>query len=130
MRICKLALLAAAGACATPPPSFPSLPENPEECIPIVEAHYADLTTSVDQPLELRGMVIPPAPPRGASGEIQVLMIVDERGVVRPETIRVLGATSAEFAAQLSETTARFRFRPAKSGTCWVPSLYTYTIRP
>lgn len=58
---------------------------------------------------------------RGESGEVLVEFVVTPDGRVGRSTLRVLGATSRDFASAVEAVVPRYRFMPAEANGCMVP---------
>jgi hypothetical protein len=93
---------------------------NPEGCEAVVEEHRLDprdLGESGPRPL---GVSMPP--PTAETGSFRLEFVVDEFGVIVPNSVVVSGAQRADTRRALTENAQKGRFRPARVGECWVPA--------
>lgn len=115
-------------ACASSPPASSDLDEvytNPPSCAETAAAHHADPTRPVQVAARLQRVSIPDR--ETGPGQATIRVTVLETGFVDRDSIVVEGGVvSTEVRTRLAETAARWRFRPAREGDCWVASTYSW----
>lgn len=117
----------ACAACASSPGAGPVPDEvytNPPSCAETAAAHHADPTRPVQVAARLQRLSIPDR--ETGPGQATIRVTVLETGFVDRESVVVEGDVSPEVRTRLAEAAARWRFRPARVGDCWVPSTYSW----
>ncbi len=96
---------------------------NEADCAATVSRHRDDPGRRVDTPPVPLRMTMAPASP---SRDVAVRFVVDEAGRVVPGSVVAVDAALDD---DLLRAMGRgWRFRPARTGTCWVPASYEYVI--
>lgn len=90
-------------------------------------------TVRLEQPVRLESAPAPVFPREhrdaGQGGAVRLQYVVDERGRVEPNSIRVLSAPSLPFAESARATILAARFAPAQAGGCPQKQLVQQNVR-
>ncbi|UCG88331.1 MAG: hypothetical protein JSW71_07250, partial [Gemmatimonadota bacterium] len=95
-----------------------------------VERHRLDLSLPTTRSAGPIGVVFPEVESPGGGGRwtAEVGVVVDELGHVLDDSVQVHGAPSGRLADELRGLIRAWRFRPARVGSCWVPSKYLWRV--
>ena len=100
-------------------------------CDSVVQRVSLHPDSFVVQRPSLATIILPPQPPSRLRGiPLRVTVLVDERGLVTPGTIRIEGPVDSAYARKFGERLKGYQFQPAVYDGCAVPAPYTFTFTP
>ena len=111
-------LISGCASSSAPEPTF----DNPPQCAATVARHDANPTLAVDSPAQPRSIQVFSM----GTGRYVLRLRVDAAGRVAPDGISI--EPTPPNAARVTRLLAASAFTPARSGACWVASVFTYTL--